>query len=197
MERKRKLVYGVGVNDVDYKVYEYEYINGKQKIVWTCRFYRRWYHMLGRCYSQKYQTKKPTYKGCTVCEDWLLFSNFKSWMEQQDWEGNQLDKDLLVEGNKVYSPDTCVFVTSRVNNFTIDRGIDRGDYPIGVCKDQGKYRASCSSEGQTIYLGLYNTPEEAHQVWKEYKHKLACELADSDEVTDERVKELLRTRYKP
>ena len=108
-------VYGVGTNDAGYAIQVMESVRGangkpKQRIIWFCPFYRRWVHMLERCYSERYQEKKPTYIGCTVCEEWLRFSNFKSWMETQDWEGKHLDKDLLVEGNKIYSPDTCILV---------------------------------------------------------------------------------------
>ena len=88
--------------------------------------------MLARCYSAKFQEHCPTYTGCTVAEDWLKFSNFKDWMEKQQWEGKQLDKDILFEGNKVYGPDTCVFVSPMVNTFTIDSGAARGKWLIGV-----------------------------------------------------------------
>ena len=77
--------------------------------------------MLQRCYSESHLVRQPTYKGCSVCEEWLTFSNFKSWMEQQDWEGKQLDKDLLVYKNKIYSPETCVFVSSVINSFFVEK----------------------------------------------------------------------------
>jgi len=104
--KAKKLVYGVGINDADYVTQKWEtisYVNGKQKqnLVWECHYYRTWCGMLMRCYSAKHQERNPTYKGCSVSEEWLRFSNFKSWMERQDFEGMQLDKDLLFEGNKV------------------------------------------------------------------------------------------------
>ena len=94
----RKLVCGVGINDADYAVVEWEtigYVNGKQnqKRVWECPYYKVWGSMLKRCYSDKYQERYQTYKGCTVSEEWLTFSNFKNWMEKQDWEGKHLDKE--------------------------------------------------------------------------------------------------------
>lgn len=137
MNKIKKLVCGVGINDADYVVQRKEtigYVNGKhkQKLVWTCPYYRVWTNMLVRCYSTKKQEKYPTYKGCTVSDEWLTFSVFKSWMEKQDWDGKQLDKDLLFEGNKVYSAETCVFVTKEVNMFTTERCAARGEWPIGV-----------------------------------------------------------------
>ena len=133
----RRLVNGVGVNDADYVVEKLEttgYVNGKQKqkLVWYCPHYRAWRGMLSRCYSAKYQEKQPTYIGCSVSEEWLTFSNFKAWMEKQKWEGMHLDKDLLIEGNKIYSADTCVFVSPLVNTFINDQMAKRGEWLIGV-----------------------------------------------------------------
>ena len=116
----------MGVNDADYTVIPT--VNGKQVV---CTFYRAWTAMLKRCYNPTYQANNPTYIGCTVCDEWLTFSNFKKWMMRQDFQGKQLDKDLLVKGNKLYSPETCVFVDGMINTFTIDSGAIRGDYPIG------------------------------------------------------------------
>ena len=198
----RKLVHGVGVNDADYVVQRKEttgYVNGKrkQKLVWICPFYRAWTSMLERCYSIKFQERNPTYVGCSVSEEWLTFSVFKNWMEKQDWQDRQLDKDLLFEGNKVYSPETCVFVSRMVNMFTLDRGAARGAWPIGVNwhKGKNKFRSSCSNPftKKREYLGLFTCEQEAHQAWLERKLELAKELAAIQ--TDERVAEALISRY--
>lgn len=101
-------VQGVGIMDADYivDVREYWVENGKRKsrLVWSCPFHRKWSDMLVRCYSPKRLEYRQSYAGCYVCDEWLTFSNFKSWMEKQDWEGKHLDKDLLQTGSKVYSP---------------------------------------------------------------------------------------------
>ena len=195
IKKRSKLVYGVGVNDADYNVYEW--LNGK--IVNICPFYRTWSDMLKRCYSDKYQSKKPTYKGCLTCDDWWIFSNFKSWMGKQDWEGKQLDKDLLIEGNKLYSPDSCIFVADVVNLFVTDRINDQGDYMLGVSRrnKSNKYRARCCNPftSRREHLGMFNTELEAHLAWKSRKHELACLLADSEYCTDPRLAKALRARY--
>ena len=144
-----------------------------------CPFYQTWKSMLERCYSAKYQAKKPTYKGCTVCDEWLTFSNFKAWMETQTWEGNHLDKDLLVVGNKVYSPETCLFVSVQVNSFLNWKS--RNGLPNGVTwrDSHGKFRVTCSTLGKGVkHLGHFTTAEEAFKVWLDYKLSLAKELAD-------------------
>lgn len=200
--KTRKLVCGVGVNDADYVVVKWEeigHIDGKrkQKQVWVCLYYRTWADMLKRCYSAKFQDKQPTYKGCTVSEDWLTFTSFKNWMMTQDWEGNQLDKDLLFEGNKVYGPETCVFVTQMVNTFVSDSGAARGKWQIGVCwnQEKGKFQSQCSNPftKKQEYLGLFTSEQEAHQAWLKRKLELAYELAAIQ--TDPRVSEALINRY--
>lgn len=202
MVKDKKLVYGVGINDADYVVEKREafgYVNGKQKRkrVWECPYHRVWRHMLERCYSDKYQERQPTYKGCSVSEDWITFSVFKSWMEGQDWEGNQLDKDLLFEGNKIYSAETCVFVTKAVNMFTIDRGNDRGEWLLGVYwnKERSKFHSQCSNPftKKQEHLGYFLCEKEAHQAWLKRKLELAHLLAA--EQTDGRVGKALIDRY--
>lgn len=201
METK-KLVYGVGINDADYVTQRFEtigYVNGKQKqkLVWICPYYKSWRDMLKRCYSTKYHQQYPTYKGCSVSEDWLAFSNFKAWMEKQDWEGKHLDKDILFEGNKVYGAETCVFVTLTTNNFTTDRGNDRGEWLIGVYwnKREEKFHSRCCNPftKKRESLGLFTSEQEAHEAWAKRKLELAHELAAIQ--TDPRVAKALIDRY--
>lgn len=202
---EKKLVCGVGVNDADYVTqktkpdHSARYVNGKykQKLVWVCPFYITWANMLKRCYSEKYQEKYPTYKGCTVCEEWKLFSNFRKWMVEQEWEGLQLDKDLLVVGNKVYSAETCVFVTCQVNNFLGENDRSRGEWPIGVSwnKRAKKFYAKCSNPitGKLKGLGYFTCQHEAHRAWLAKKLEHAYALAAIQ--TDQRVAIALIERY--
>jgi len=197
-----KMVFGVGINDADYavqRVETIEYVNGKrkQRVVWVCPYYRAWKDMLQRCYSTKLQERFPTYKGCSVSEEWLRFSNFRRWMEKQDWEGMHLDKDILFEGNKFYSAETCVFVSGALNSFTIDSGASRGEWLIGVCwhKGAGKFMSQCKNpftkKGEC--LGYFTCEVEAHQAWLNRKLELAHLLAE--EQTDSRVAKALIDRY--
>ena len=199
--KTRKLVCGVGINDADYDTQKWETIvvNGKQKrkLIWAWSYYKTWTNMLRRCYSTKTQNNQPTYKGCRVTDEWLTFTVFKNWMMTQDWQDKHLDKDLLFEGNKVYSPETCVFVTQRVNNFTIDSGVIRGDWLIGVSwhKPLEKFLANCRNPftKKKEHLGYFTCEQEAHEAWLTRKLELAHEL--SYEQPDERVAEALINRY--
>lgn len=123
---KDKLAFGWGVADAEYTITQKEdlpILNGKrrQKVLWICPYYSRWRNMLRRCFDSKYHKNQPTYKGCTVHEGWKYLSNFIKWVDSQpnrDWENCHLDKDFLVEGNKHYSPDTCVYVPKSLNSLS-------------------------------------------------------------------------------
>ena len=202
MTAESKLVYGVGVNDLGYRVHVYEELprnGGKrvQKLVFRCPYYTAWTHMLERCCSEKFLESNQTYIGTSVCSEWLYASEFKKWMEKQDWDGKCLDKDIIVPGSKLYSPETCAFVLKATNNFVTARDARRGDYPIGVhlLKRTGKYRAYCRNPftGEKEHLGYFLTPEEAHEAWRKRKHEIA-QLAAATE-SDPRIVEALKKWY--
>lgn len=161
----RKLVQGVGLNDANYRVETI--IDGKKH---TCPFYAKWVSMLARVYK----SDKPAYKDCSVYREWLTFSNFKSWMEIQDWKDKELDKDIINPGNKVYSPENCCFVTRSVNRLLTDRAKKRGKYPIGVSfnKRTGKFQAQCSIDGYQKSLGYYADPISANKSYLMFKIKI-------------------------
>jgi CRISPR/Cas system-associated endoribonuclease Cas2 len=165
-----KLVFGVGVNDLDYRVHVREAVTengGKriQKTVFRCKYYTVWESMLRRCYSKKFLESNQTYIGTSVCSEWLYATAFKKWMEQQDWQDKSLDKDIIVPGSKLYSPDTCAFVLQATNSFVIARDASRGDYPIGVylVKRTGKYYARCGNP----FSGKleHHTPTKVNSSW--------------------------------
>jgi hypothetical protein len=158
---KRKLVLDIGINDADYSISKEEIIDGKRKVTWRCPYYVRWYNLLSRCYSKAALKKRPQYMECFVCEEWLTFSNFKRWMESQDWENKQLDKDLKVLGNKEYSPDNCLFISPSLNAFLNENENNRGECPIGVFRKRDKFAAQ---EGKK-HLGYFESEESAHREW--------------------------------
>jgi len=171
----RKPLHGVGINDADYLTQPI--INGKRI---RCLFYRAWHNMLNRCYNAKYKIKRPTYNGCTVCDEWLLFSSFKAWMIKQDWKGKALDKDILIQGNKIYSPETCVFVTQEINALLTNSKASRGNYPQGVSFDKktGKYKANCYVNGKSNHIVYSDTPEAASEAYKAFKYKVIAKIAN-------------------
>lgn len=189
---RNKKVAGVGINDANYPVLLRE---GNQRH--TCPKYALWCRMLSRCYDEKTQTRQPTYVGCSVCEEWLTFSNFLKWLNNQHWEDRQLDKDLIKPFNVVYSPELCCFVTRKVNTFLKTNRNTRGDQPLWVqYKDRkGLYetRVNDPFKRYSTYVGSSRCPIEAHKRGQARKHQYAIELAESE--SDLRVKSALMTRF--
>lgn len=203
MGRPRGIILGIGINDADYNVCIMETIGRRenggyiQKCVWMCPFYSTWRNMVKRCYCAAAYNKDKQYKDCVVYEPWLTFSKFKAWMVTQDWEGKVLDKDLLVKGNKIYGPDTCIFISQTINIFIAERHTKR-DLPVGVTLDM-RYKACYLAQGRTStnekgkYLGRFKTPEEAHMAW--LKEKLEAAKILAAEQSDKRVADALIYRY--
>jgi hypothetical protein len=174
-KKNRRPVQGVGINDADYVI---GYIIGGKHI--TCPFYRKWAGMLNRCYSEKTHKENPTYKDCTVCDEWLTFSTFKSWMIKQDWKGNHLDKDILIQGNRVYSPKACIFVSHKINTLIIPHSKKRKGLSTGVFirSKGGKFIATCSDGKRVKTVGYYDTDEEARLAYNEFKYTVIKEIAE-------------------
>lgn len=196
------LIYGVGINDLtDHRTQICEYYKdeqgkSKRKVVWSCPFYTTWFNMIVRCYSDRELQRHPTYEQKFVCESWLTFSNFKKWMEKQDWEGKQLDKDILFHGNMEYCEEKCCFVTQAVNKFVLEKTAYLNK-PRGTSfhKQKQKYQATVSmgKNGKVLYLGQFDTEKEAHLAWATKKLELAKDLASKE--TDERIAEALVNKY--
>ena len=173
-----KLVLGAGFNDKTRPA------NVDGKIV---KEYVLWQGMLTWCFSEKYQTLYPTYRGCNVSNNFINYSFFYDWCQEQvgfgkvDDKGRSwcLDKDLLFVDNKTYSETACVFVPNEINSFFTDKGNARGEYPVGVCfhKQRGKFAAKCNVNGKRKHLGLFDTPEEAFAAYKPFKEALCKQLA--------------------
>lgn len=201
MRFKNQLVRGVGLNDAGYAIQKIEYITldgkRKRKLVWSCPYYASWCAMLKRCYSKNKLKDYPSYSDCHVCPDWLLFSNFKKWMQTQDWEGKQLDKDLLIRDNKLYSPETCCFISRKVNGFMVEQNSSRGEWPLGVIwhKRDEKFMAKCNNPftRKSEHFGYFDDPLVAHKAWLTRKLELAKELSKT--ISDPDIAEALIKRY--
>ena len=187
-------VFGIGVTGLEPARDE----NGEILDSYIC-----WRDILKRCYSSKCQKKHPTYIDCRVCDEWLYYPNFKKWYNENyykiDNKTSHLDKDILVKGNKVYSPDTCVFAPSFINTLFIKRQNDRGELPIGVSyhKANKKYQAQLSvfTNGKSTvkHLGYFDTANEAFEAYKKAKENYIKEVAD--EYKDKIPVELYKAMY--
>ena len=170
-------IYGVAMIGAKYP----SKINGSQ-----VKEYNAWFHMIRRCFDEKYNNAHKTYNNVSCCEEWLLYDNFYEWLHKQgnfekwyDGERWNLDKDILTKGNKLYSPDTCCLVPQNVNTLFEKKENQRGKYPIGVTKTKTGYCAQCSNPyNKSIrWIGVYSTPEYAFNAYKEYKENLIKQVA--------------------
>lgn len=191
----KNIVYGVGINDSDYSTYA---TKGKDRD--PCPFMSRWQNLFRRVYSESVHQKQPTYIGCSVNVAWHKFSDFKVWMQDQPWQGMELDKDLILPGNKEYGPDTCAFVPNYVNTlFNTHNGRNK-NLPLGVSYRKKSadmhnelnrpYNARVRIETNIKSLGMFSNPEEAHAMWQLGKIEAIRQILEKyskEEVFDRRV----------
>jgi hypothetical protein len=148
--------------------------------------YKTWHDMIRRCYSEKFHAHHHSYKDCLVCEEWHDFQNFGDWYDENYYEIENeqmhLDKDILIKGNKVYSPDTCIFTPRRINVLFVKKGSKNNNLPIGVVfnnRKNKKYVARCGNgEGKTVSINSFYTPEEAFYCYKKFKELLIRDVAN-------------------
>lgn len=149
--------------------------------------------MKTRCYNPNYHKVKPGYKDCTICNEWLDDRElFYEWVDMNFYKIKgeptvELDKDILLPGNKIYGPDTCIFVPKRINDLFvhIHGRVDNG-LPTGVTYSEktGTYKVSAmltcddSDKKKNVILGYYDTIEEAFDVYKEHKKAEIIYIAD-------------------
>ena len=168
-------VYGIGVLGTKYLTT----INGT-----LTKEYKLWQSMLERCYSDTYKNKRPTYIDCKCSENFKSYEYFYEWCNKQIGFGNedwQLDKDLLVKGNKVYSENTCVFIPQEVNTLFVKSVASRGKHLIGVSwsnTSKSFIARVAKNKGKQEYLGSFNTEIEAFNAYKTAKESFVKEQAE-------------------
>ena len=168
-------VFGVGVVGTKYSPSE----GGR-----NTKGYALWCHMLERCYSDTHKKKYPTYEGCEVCDNFKSYEYFYEWCQNQigfNCDNFDLDKDLLIKGNKVYSESTCVFIPQEINTVLIKSTASRGEHLIGVCwsKTANAFKAQVNKgKGRREYLGYFKTELEAFNAYKKAKEVFVKEQAE-------------------
>lgn len=162
-----------------------------QEYVFDRPSYSVWCDMLRRCYNRGGVKNWSAYEGCSVCEEWFIFDVFDEWFTPRYKDGWHLDKDILFEGNKVYSPQTCCVVPREINEYF--RRINKSSgLPRGVKRVGGRYSAEIQFRGNRHYLGVFDTAEEAGFVFRNKKKELISLVAEEykDQLEDRVYKAL-------
>lgn len=169
------LIHGVGINDM---------MNST-----SSPHYTKWYNMLSRCYRKVETEKKNTYSGDSVDEEWHFLSNFYNWLlsingytsgDDSYTNGKCIDKNLIIPASSIYSKETCVFVSPRINKVTFIRERDDG-FPIGVRKESnGHFSVRFCNK----YVATKPTALEAHMVWLGERIKYMSDLAKDEKPKD-------------
>ena len=168
-------VFGVGITGTKYSIT----ISGVKT-----REYNLWQSMLRRCYSDCSKKQRPTYEGCEVSDNFKYYEYFYEWCHEQigfSADGFDLDKDLLIKGNKVYSESTCVFIPKEINSLLVKREASRGEHLIGVCWDKtaNAFKAQVNkNKGKPKWLGSFKTEIEAFNAYKTAKESFVKEQAN-------------------
>ena len=175
-DRMKPSVYGVGYlgGNLELK----STYNGKK-----CNIYVQWKNMIERCYNERYHQRQPTYIGCYVSDEFKDYSKWREWYDNYPYkqDGWQIDKDLLIKGNKVYSEDYCVFLPKEINAVLTKRTALRGEYLIGVSwhnTNKAFVAKVNKNKGNPEWLGSFNTEIEAFNAYKQSKESYIKELAD-------------------
>lgn len=158
--------------------------NGKYNYIEDKYVYKSWSHMITRCYDTKYSDKFPTYVGCKVDEYFHNFQNFAEWYYNNIWihDGKSyLDKDILIKGNKTYSPNNCILVDNNINCMFTKNYAKRGKYPIGVSIDKryGSIRAYIYTEDNKRSMKYCKSIDEAFMLYKNSKERYIKRVADN------------------
>lgn len=183
---RRKLSFGIGINDADYTVSPT--INGVKV---SCPAYVSWRNMLMRVFSEAYQKKQPTYRGCSICDDWLSFMAYRTWWCENYKQDFHLDKDFIKPGNKHYSPDNCVFIPQWLSVIISGHDAKRGKHPIGVIFDK-RYNLFTARIGNgersgKRFIGSFKTREAAAAAYEGAKLSLLYDLKAEIDLLDTRL----------
>lgn len=142
-----------------------------------------WHTMFKRCYSEFVHKNHKPYVDCFVNPAWYDFQSFAKFYVECPYrqEGWELDKDLLVKGNKEYGPATCVFIPRDINGYLKTNKGRRGDYVIGVKLSYlgDTFEARCrDNNSKQVSVGKYPTELLAFEAYKNFKQNVIKEKAN-------------------
>lgn len=160
--------------------------------------YDVWYDMIFRCYSPIARRTHPTYRDCSVCDEWLILSNFVSWHNDNYVSGYSIDKDIIKIGNKEYSPESCCYVPKIINSMTARTNMAVSNSLTGASFNSGRdaWQSGCRNPltKKNEYLGLFSSEVLAHKAWAKRKSEIAIEVCESIPTLDKKIVDAIRSR---
>lgn len=178
-----KSIYGVGYSGIGSHPTRID--KNKMSLVYSI-----WHSLISRCYNEKMRHNFPAYENCIVCDEWHNFQVFADWYEDNYYNDNSggrmhMDKDILITGNRLYSPETCIFVPQRINMIFMTK-FNKSGLPTGVSSYRNKFRSKYNNEELGIFITLdeavkaHEDAKRIHikQVANEYKDKIPQKLYD-------------------
>lgn len=190
------LVQGRGINDM--------YWGWASENEWNRMVYQKWHNMLVRCYNEEYHKtdKGKCYVGCTVCDRWLVLSNFvedvrliDGYDEERFLNGELvLDKDIKSrkrnKKNKQYIMVECLLTTQAENTKEANRAREYHEL-----SEETKQKISEAKQGENNPMyGKHHTDESKQKISEAKKGKFGSEhpksrrIAQYDKVTLELIK---------
>jgi len=142
---RNKLVCGIGINDAWYITErKVDGINTK------CPYSVKWKSLMNSVANSMRKTDRPAEDFITL--DWLTFSNFRRWMETQEFANHRLS----VSTGCTYSPENCGFIEYESKGLFFGVGYNpKGKHPTKI--------DGIPTKEQTLWLNMLARCYGKHQ----------------------------------
>jgi hypothetical protein len=163
--------------------------------------YTAWKFLLKRNFNEVDLATAPTYMDCTICKTWANFQVFSEWFYSHESYGlgYELDKDLLVSGNRHYSPETCTMLPQSVNKALKTTQVNSGVAGVRKRKNTKGYQVRVTENGKRNHVGEFNCIEEASAAYVKAKEAYIKTLAEKwkGKIEDKAYQALLNWKVYP
>lgn len=158
------------------------YFGNDKRYEFDNKAYGVWYHILRKVKNDPDNNK--------ICEEWKDYNNFLEWYDKNyysvDGEKMELVKDFFDKENKLYSPDTCIFVPYRIIRLLQgSKANSNTKLPTGVGKKKNSdtYYSTCAiiknGKKTTIRHSGFNTPKEAYKQYVKDRKKYIKDVSEA------------------